>query len=194
MATSGGHQRAVFLDRDGVINRLLTERGPRETPCTAQEVELLPRAGEALSALRSAGFVLLVVTNQPNVAKGKSTPQDYADIEHRINELLGLGCVPDAVYACQHHPDPRQVVVPELLMNCECRKPKPGLVQRGLADFQLDPTKCWLVGDADSDLQAGVLAGIPTTHLIYVGSKCNTVATCVPNVWDASQYILANQG
>lgn len=184
---------AVFLDRDGVITQLMTDRGPRETARTAEDVKILPQVVEALTALRAAGFLLLVVTNQPNVAKGKSTPEDFTAIEARINQLLGSGAVPDAVYACQHHPDPAQVTVPELLKVCDCRKPQPGLIQRGLIDFKLDPAACWMVGDAESDLQAGIAAGIPANHLIYIGSKCNTVVNCVSNLWDATQYILTNK-
>lgn len=184
--------RAVFLDRDGVLTRLITERGARETARTAEDVQLLPGVIESLHALRASGFLLVVVTNQPNVAKGKSTHQDFLAIEAKINQLLGPEAAPDMTYACQHHPDAAQVVVPDLLKECDCRKPQPGLIQRGLIDFKLDPTTCFMVGDAETDLQAGAAAGIPAEHLIYVGSKCNTVATCVPDLRGATQYILAN--
>lgn len=185
-------QRAVFLDRDGVITRLMLERGPRETPRVAADVEVLPGVPEALGQLKSAGFLLVVVTNQPNIAKGKATWEDDAAITERMFELLGPEAAMDGVYACKHHPDATQVVVPELLKVCDCRKPAPGLIHQGLTDFHLDPVNCWLVGDAETDVQAGSNAGIPTNHLIFVGTECHNAATCVPGLPEAARYILTH--
>lgn len=185
-------KQAVFLDRDGVVNRLMLERGARETPRTAADVELLPGALEGLQQLKAAGFLLLVVTNQPNIAKGKSTWEDDAAITERIFALLGPEASLDGVYACQHHPDAAQVVVPELLQVCDCRKPAPGLIQRGLIDFQLDPAACWMVGDAVTDIQAGLRAGLSNQHLIFVGTECHNATTCVPDLRGAAKYILTH--
>ncbi|MEK7540033.1 MAG: HAD-IIIA family hydrolase, partial [Patescibacteria group bacterium] len=151
MLTGAGVKRAVFLDRDGVINRLMLDRGPRETPRTVADVALLPGVVEGLQQLKAAEFLLLVVTNQPNIAKGKTTWEDDAAITQRIHDLLGSEAALDGVYACQHHPDAAQVAVPELLKVCDCRKPAPGLIRQGLIDFELDLSACWLVGDADTD-------------------------------------------
>lgn len=185
-------QRAVFLDRDGVINKLLLERGPRETARTAADVELLPGVVGALGQLKAAGFLLVVVTNQPNIAKGKATWEDDAAITQRIADVLGPEAALDGVYACRHHPEAAQVVVPELLKVCDCRKPAPGLIQQGLVDFHLDPAECWLVGDAETDVQAGINAGIPANHLIFVGAECHNAATCVLGLPEAAQYILTH--
>lgn len=192
MLTGAGVKRAVFLDRDGVVNRLMLEHGPRETPRTVADVALLPGVVEGLRQLKAAGFLLLVVTNQPNIAKGKSTWEDDAAITQRIHDLLGPEAALDGVYACQHHPDAAQVVVPELLKECDCRKPAPGLIRQGLIDFQLDPNTCWVVGDAETDVQAGLSAGIPANHLIFVGVECHNATTCVPSLKQAAQYILTN--
>lgn len=191
MHSSAPLKRAVFLDRDGVVNRLLLEHGPRETPRTAADVELLPGVKGALQQLKAAGFLLVVVTNQPNIAKGKTTWEDDAAITQRIHDLLGPEAALDGVYACKHHPDAAQVVVPELLKVCDCRKPAPGLITKGLIDFQLDPSSCWLIGDAETDVQAGLKAGLPPNHLIFVGAECHTAATCVPDLLGAAQYILS---
>lgn len=185
-------KRAVFLDRDGVVNRLMLEHGPRETPRVVTEVELLPGVKQALQELRAAGFLLVVVTNQPNIAKGKTTWEDDAAITQQIHDLLGPEAALDGVYACKHHPDAAQVVVPELLKVCECRKPAPGLITQGLIDFQLDPSQCWIVGDAETDIQAGLSAGIPVNHLIFVGAECHNATTCVPDLPRATQYILTH--
>lgn len=183
---------AVFLDRDGVINCLLSERGPRETPRTPEEFVLLPGVPEALTALRQTGLSLIVVTNQPNVAKGKTTWENHLAIEQRMQELLGPEAAVDAVYACLHHPDRRQVIVPELCLDCACRKPKPGLINKALADFGARPETCWLIGDSDIDIKAGMAAGLSINHLIAVGSSCSTAfdGICnLDNLWEAAQYI-----
>lgn len=185
-------KRAVFLDRDGVINRLMIERGPRETPRIASDVELLPGVADALRQLKIAGFLLIVVTNQPNIAKGKSTWEDDAAITQRIHDLLGPEAALDGVYTCQHHPDATQVMVQELLKVCDCRKPAPGLIRQGLIDFQLDPANCWLVGDAETDVLAGQAAKISENHLIYVGKECHNATTCIFSLQEAVRYILTH--
>lgn len=160
-----GLRPAVFLDRDGVIVRLLIERGPRETPCTPDEVVLLPGAREALATLRQFGTPLIVVTNQPNVAKGKTTNADHAAVEERVGELLGPEAAVDAVYTCFHHPDPAQVVTPELCKACECRKPAPGLLLRAAVEHALDLRRSVMIGDSVTDIEAGKAAGCWTVRL-----------------------------
>lgn len=162
---AGGARPAVLLDRDGVINELCTARGPRETPRTADELALLPGAQEALRQLRRAGVPLVVVTNQPNVAKGKSTWAEAAAIEARLKELLGPAAALDAVYTCFHHPDPAQVVVRELLVVCECRKPKPGLLLQAASEHTLNLRRSVMVGDSGTDVAAGQNAGCHTVRL-----------------------------
>ena len=162
----GGERRpAVFLDRDGVLNALRTERGPREIPRTPEEFVLLPGVREALQELKRHGLLLIVVTNQPDIAKGKTTWEDYAATEARMHELLGADADVDAVYACLHHPDPREVVVPELLVACECRKPKPGLILQAASEHSLDLRRSVVVGDSGTDVAAGQNAGCRTVRL-----------------------------
>lgn len=175
----------VFVDRDGVVNRIVTEKGPRETPTTVDELELLPRAKEALALLKQRGYRVVVVTNQPNVAKGKSTWEEAAAIDKKFLDLLGPDATPDAVYVCQHHPDPKQVVVPELLQVCECRKPKPGLILQAAQKYGIDMRLAWLIGDAETDIQAGRSAGIPQERTILI--------TSTVDLWTAVQTIISTQ-
>lgn len=175
----------VFVDRDGVINRIVTEKGPRETPTTVDELELLPRAQAALALLKERGYRVIVITNQPNVAKGKSTWKEAEAIDQKFLELLGPEAAPDAVYACRHHPDPAQVVVPELLHECECRKPKPGLILQAAQKYGIDMRSAWLIGDAETDIQAGRAAGIPEERMILV--------TSAVDLWAAVQTIILTQ-
>lgn len=182
--------KVIFLDRDGVINRLMLERGPRETPLRPDDFELLPRAKNALARLKKAGYTLIIVTNQPNIAKGKSTREEYDGIEIRMKEMLGDEAAIDYIYACLHHPDPQQVVVKELLAECECRKPKPGLILQAINDENVNPKKAWLVGDSQTDIQAGLNADLPMNRLIYIGKKYDNRIVTVPDLLAAANIIL----
>lgn len=163
-------EKAVFLDRDGVINRLILERGPRESPVHPDEFELLPGALEALRLLKNEGYFLAVVSNQPNIAKGKTTLENHLAIEEKMDKLLGREAAIDAYYYCLHHPDSEQVVVGELLLDCECRKPKPGLLTQAINEWSLDPSSSWMVGDSETDIEAGRLASVPEEQLIHIGN------------------------
>ena len=182
--------KAIFLDRDGVLNRLITERGPRETPTKPEELELLPNVTEALALLKSGGFTLIVVTNQPNVAKGKSTWEEQVGIEQKLVQLLGENAKVDAVYSCYHHPDPKQVVVPSMLNDCECRKPKPGLLHQAAKHFDIDFDTAWLIGDNSSDIEAGLAAGIKQERLISIGGTATIPVRVANNLFEAAQHIL----
>lgn len=187
--------RAVFLDRDGVINRLLTERGPRETPRVATEFELLPGVVDALIRLKRHGLRPIIVTNQPNVAKGTCSYSDHRAIEQHMHDLLGAHADVTDVYTCLHHPDAEQVKVLSLCRDCTCRKPKPGLILQAFADFDMLPPDCWLIGDSDSDLKAGVAAGLTPQRLIAVGGSCSTVLdgiSYMKDLQEAAQYIINN--
>jgi D-glycero-D-manno-heptose 1,7-bisphosphate phosphatase len=142
---------AVFLDRDGVINRaLLRERRPCP-PRSLAELELLPGVAAALAALREAGYCLVVVTNQPDVARG-TTPRSVVDaINTRLLALLPL----DAVRTCVHDDGD----------GCACRKPAPGLLTQAAQDLQLECAASYMVGDGWRDIEAGRRAGCRTIFL-----------------------------
>lgn len=196
MASRAKCSQAVFLDRDGVITRLLTERGPRETARTADDVDLLPKVADALQLLKEHGYALIVVTNQPNVAKGKSTWDDMKAIDQRFQELVAPKAAIDAIYSCYHHPDPAQVVVPELLEVCDCRKPMPGLILQAAQKYGIDIPSAWIIGDALTDLQAGAAAGIPPQHRILVSRNnqepIQKGEQMFSDLWLAAQYIVTS--
>lgn len=139
---------AVFLDRDGVINRaLLRDRRPH-APRSLTELELLPGVAAALTALRSAGYCLVVVTNQPDVARG-TVPRSTVDaINAQLQSLLPL----DAVRTCTHDDADR----------CGCRKPAPGLITAAASELQLECAASYMVGDSWRDVEAGRRAGCRT--------------------------------
>jgi len=137
--------KAVFVDRDGVLNRPLLRNGKLLPPASADELELLPGVAEACAALRAAGFLLIVVTNQPDVARGTQNRQTVAAIHAVIREKVPL----DDIRVCYHDDDD----------GCECRKPKPGLLLEAAKDWDIDIRCSFLVGDRWKDIAAARNAG-----------------------------------
>jgi D-glycero-D-manno-heptose 1,7-bisphosphate phosphatase len=161
---------AVFLDRDGVLNELVPDlySGLHESPLSPSEVRLVPGAASALGRLRGAGYALVAVTNQPAAAKGRVSVQRLQDVQDRVRELLAAdGAALDAWRMCLHHP---ASVVPELSGPCECRKPAPGMLLDAARELDLDLERSWIVGDTDSDVEAGRAAGCRTALIVHPGS------------------------
>lgn len=187
-------QKAVFLDRDGVLVQHLTERGPRETPHTPEEVKLFQGVQGDLARLKDAGYLLVVVTNQPDVAKGKVTAREMQMIEERFHSLLGSAAKLDGYYACLHHPDAAQAVVKELLQDCDCRKPKPGLILQATRELEIDLSLSWLVGDQPTDVEAGLTSGIKPSRLILVGYQTKAIPyLTAASITDAVNIILETE-
>lgn len=151
-------QRAIFLDRDGVLN---FHRGFLRRP---EDLVLLEGVPEAVRAINRSGCLAIVATNQPVVARGEVTVEGLRDIHNRMETLLGeAGAYLDAIYYCPHHPDrgfPGEAA--ELKIDCACRKPKPGMLLKAAEDYHIDLTRSWMVGDSRRDIQAGVRAGCRT--------------------------------
>ena len=155
---------AVFLDRDGVINRcLIRERKPC-APRALTELELLPGVPEALTALKAADYRLVVVTNQPDVARG-TTPMA---VLNSMNAWLGSVLPLDAVRTCAHDDDDR----------CRCRKPLPGLITQAAEELHIDCAKSYMVGDSWRDVEAGRRAGCKTFFVDHGADQR------VPEVYD----------
>lgn len=150
-----GSRRAVFLDRDGVINRALTRDGKPYPPSTPEEFEILPGVPEACRRLREAGFLLVVTTNQPDVGRG-TMKQETVDVIHR--EMFRLIPI-DRVEVC-FHPG-------KGLSDCECRKPRPGMLIRAAREMGIDLAQSWMVGDRWRDIDCGHAAGCRTIFIDY---------------------------
>jgi transaldolase len=146
--------RAVFLDRDGVINRAVVRDGGPYPPSTVAELEVLPGVPDALARLRAAGFRLIVVTNQPDVARGV---QARETVEAIHAELLARGLPLDGFRVCYHDGED----------GCDCRKPKPGLLLAAAAEDGLDLSASFMVGDRWRDVEAGRRAGCTTVFIDY---------------------------
>jgi len=146
-------KRAVFLDRDGVINRAHIREGRPYPPVDLKEVEILPGVFEALTALHQAGFLLIVVTNQPDVARGATSREAVEKINKHLASCLAI----DEFYTCYHDTDD----------GCDCRKPQPGALLAAAQKYDIDLASSYMVGDRWRDIEAGQLAGCKTIFIDY---------------------------
>jgi len=163
--------KAVFLDRDGVLNDPVVDRehgGPPESPYRPEDVHLSAGAVTGAQQLRAAGYALVVVTNQPAAAKGTASVEALDAVNVRVRRLLTeAGVELDGWYTCLHHP---AGTVAELAGPCDCRKPAPGMLLRAAEDLRLDLGSSWIVGDSDSDVGAGDRAGVRSVLVMHPGS------------------------
>ena len=150
----GSIKRAVFFDRDGVLNAAIVRNGTPHPPASAEEVQIDPAAVDGIARLQSLGFLTIIITNQPDVARGMQS----RDIVDAINASVQRETAVDAVYTCFH----------DNADHCDCRKPKPGLIFQAAEERGIDVRRSYLVGDRHGDVQAGLSAGC-TTILIDRG-------------------------
>jgi len=157
--------KAVFLDRDGVINELIynDEQGIIDSPFTVEQFKLIPGVGEAIKQFHDMELKVILISNQPGMAKGHMSEETFEKIRKKMkNDLAKEGVFLDGEYYCLHHPEAR---VERLKVNCECRKPKPGLLLRAAQDMGIDLYQSWMIGDGLTDIQAGKQAGCRTILL-----------------------------
>ena len=173
--------RAVFLDRDGVINRVNLREGRPFAPRSLDDLEFLPDVGQAIDAMRQAGFLMIIVTNQPDVASG-ITPLAVVEAMHgRIKDTFQI----DDIKVCYHRDEDA----------CSCRKPKPGMILEAEKDWTLDLSCSFLVGDRWRDIGAGRAAGCRTILIDggYNEQKAKDPDAVVGSLLEASTLILTDR-
>lgn len=144
--------KALFLDRDGVINI------DKRHLYLKEEFVFTPGIFDLCKKYLEAGYIILVITNQAGIAKGLFTKEDFLKLTDWMNgQFLNNGVIISKVYYCPHHPD--------ITGFCECRKPNPGMILQAVKEFNLDISECVLIGDMESDIEAGRKAGIPEPNL-----------------------------
>ena len=162
--------RAVFLDRDGVINELIhyPKHSIIDSPFTVEQFKLCDGVGKAIKKLQEAGYKVVIASNQPGIAKEHMSKETFDKIGHKMREELAKdGVRLDGEKYCLHHPEAK---VEKLRVNCECRKPRPGMLLQAAQEMNVDLSQSWLIGDGLSDIKAGKLAG---THTLLIGRmKC----------------------
>ncbi len=180
-------RKAVFLDRDGVINRNLTNYVQ-----SIENVHIIPRSLQAIANLTKSEYAIVIVTNQSAIGRRLITPEIAQQINKFIvNKIQSTSGIIDGVYVCPHHPK----------TNCACRKPKPGMLIQAATDLNLDLEKSWLIGDAITDIQAAIAAKVnPILVSTGRGAKQasnldnNTLAHIpfVKDLYEAVEYVLSN--
>ena len=161
----------MFLDRDGVINEIVyfPDMGMPDSPLNPDQFKLLPGVAEAIKTFNKIGFKVIVISNQPAIAKGKMTSKLFEQIRLKMKtELAKAGAHIDGEYYCFHYPE---AALSEYKVECDCRKPKPGLMLKAIKDFDLDPAQCYAIGDSMTDVEAGNAAGCVT--FLIGNSKCD---------------------
>jgi D-glycero-D-manno-heptose 1,7-bisphosphate phosphatase len=204
-------RRAVFIDRDGTLSEEIGYIHAADLPRYA----LLPNTAAGLKRLHEAGYLVVVLTNQSGVARGYFPASQVDAVHARMKALLaGQGAAVDAVYYCPHHPEPLAPAdngqlppgrvaaqpVADLNIDCDCRKPKPGLALRAAQDLGLDLAQCWMLGDKAADLGLAASAGLKGAILVRTGygegtleklkAKGQAPALVAADVLDAADLIL----
>ena len=151
-------QMAIFLDRDGTINKYVGFLR------NINDFVLIDGVAEAIKEINTSGYLAVIVTNQPVIARGEVTYEELNEIHNKMETLLGKqGAYLDAIYYCPHHPDSGfDGEVKELKFDCDCRKPKPGLLLKAAEELNIDLSQSWMIGDSKNDIMAGKNAGCKT--------------------------------
>jgi len=183
--------KAVFIDRDGTLIKDV----PYNTD--AALIEFLPHTIEALLMLKKNNFLLIVVSNQSGIAKGFFTMEELKTMNKAFRQILSYYEVElDAVYYCPHHPEGK---LEKYSVECNCRKPKPGLILKAAGEYDIDLSNSWMVGDILNDVEAGNVAGCKTILLDngneteWIMNEKRTPAFTVKNWNDIATTILANE-
>ena len=166
-------QKAVFLDRDGTINKYVGFLRKID------DFELIDGVATAIRKINESGYLAIVVTNQPVIARGEVSFDELEEIHNKMETLLGKeGAYLDAIYYCPHHPHKGyEGECPELKIECDCRKPKPGMLLKAAEDYNFDLSQSWMIGDGENDVKAGINAGCKTVLLSEVDENYGQMVT-----------------
>ena len=184
-------QRAIFLDRDGTMN---VSKG---FISKADDLELIPGTIDAIKAINKSGALAIVITNQPVIARGECSFEELHNIHNKLKTLLGeKGAFVDDIFYCPHHPDKGfDGEVPELKFDCECRKPKTGMIDEAVKKYNIDLSKSYMVGDSTMDLETARNAGIKSVlvNTGFAGNDGKYDRSCdieADNLFDAVEKII----
>ncbi|MBU9743095.1 D-glycero-beta-D-manno-heptose 1,7-bisphosphate 7-phosphatase [Lachnospiraceae bacterium ASD3451] len=177
-------QKAIFIDRDGTINKYVGFLR------NIDDFELIEGVAEAIRIINQSGYLTIVITNQPVIARGEVSIPQLNEIHNKMETLLGNeGAYLDDIFYCPHHPDTGyEGEIPEYKKVCDCRKPKPGLIIKAAKKYNIDLEQSWMIGDEETDVTAGILAGC---HVMRIDEKSNhaksypNLLTCVTEIFCA---------
>lgn len=187
------YQPAVFLDRDGVLIDLVERADSYDSAKRPEEVRLAGGVAAGMRILAALPFKLIVVSNQPGIAKATMTSDDLnAVTKEFLCQLLDAGAWVDAIYYCIHHP---QAAAPHLRAACPCRKPAPGMLTTAASDHRLSLAKSYMIGDHPKDITAGQAAGCTTIGIrgSYPFDPANPPAIAFDSLLDAARWIASRE-
>lgn len=166
--------RAVFFDRDGTLNETFVRNNKPYGPTSLKDLELLPDAPLITNKLHGLDFLVIIISNQPDIALGQISEKSRIALKKKFEKLIkkSKSCV-DNIYYCYHHP---QSINPRYPKECSCRKPKPGMILEAARKYNINLTHSWVVGDTDRDINAGRAAGCKTILI-----KRSYSGKCDPN-------------
>lgn len=183
--------KAIFLDKDGTLIEHISDN------VDPSLIKFTAGAKEALALLKSRGFLLIVISNQPGIARGYFKEDALEIVKRKIQEMLAPdGISLDGIFFCPHHPEG---IVANYAITCDCRKPKPGMILCAAEAFQVDLTRSWMIGDMRHDMEAGNSAGCKTilvdngNDAEWVPSDSNRPSASVKSLKEAAELIVAHE-
>jgi len=192
MATTELPRKAVFFDRDGVLNKTTVDLDALKSyaPTDPEQLEVFPEAYDIIKQLKIEGFAIIIVSNQPDIALNKIDEVIRKKLEEKFVIIISQkGVQVDRIYYCNHHPNGTNPNYPK---DCDCRKPKPGMILQAAVEWSLDLKSSWMIGDTDKDINAGQAAGCKTILLVRpwsVADNCQPDYS-VDNLEDVLDIIL----
>ncbi|NCC52508.1 MAG: HAD-IIIA family hydrolase [Spartobacteria bacterium] len=169
-----GMNQALFVDRDGVLNEMFydADHGVMDSPRRPEQVRPMKGAGAFLKQVKAMGYLVVVVTNQPGIAKGTLTEEELRAVNDRLAACLAEeGGGWDDLFYCPHHPEGGPWKQEAYVRSCACRKPRPGMLLEAAKKHEIDLAASWMIGDGLTDVQAGIAAGCHT--ILYTTLKIN---------------------
>ncbi len=188
--------KAVFIDRDGVINKMLLNKKTNEyqPPFNKDELEIYDGVIDSLKELQENNFKLFLISNQPDYAKGKTSLENLSEVHNELHNILIKNNVSfSEYYYCYHHPEG---IIKEFSYDCECRKPKNYFVIKAVIDFYINKEDSWFIGDRDKDIECGRRSGLKTIRILsnYYEYKDREDADYIAaDLTEAAKIILTNK-
>ena len=170
-------EKCVFLDRDGVINEMvyMPEHGYVDSPSNVKQFVIIKGVLKALKILKKLGYKIIIISNQPGIAKGYYNKKTFSDIKENMNKnLLKAGIVLDGEYYCLHHPNAKLHAYKK---KCSCRKPEIGLIKKAIKEHDIDKSKSFFIGDGITDIQAATKINCKSIFIGNVNSAVNELLT-----------------
>jgi D-glycero-D-manno-heptose 1,7-bisphosphate phosphatase len=164
--------KAIFIDRDGVINQLVSRDGGMYSPRLVTDFQIFPSVPNAIKQIGGDGYLVVVVTNQPDISRGLLKP----NVLDEMHQLLRAVCQVDAIYVCPHDNSD----------NCLCRKPLPGMLLQATTDLSIDLNNSWMIGDRATDMQAGNAVGLSN---IFIASGQEQRSELIPEKGIVASFI-----